>query len=177
MRVRLLTIAVCAALSGLGAQAAVGQPAGEPDACKLLAAALRGEGFAYTSNLHRDAGGYWAACHYSDGKRLDSHWSLGFGLLPEPSVAAAKKSWQVTWNAWRGKTGNDFTVERLRGFGADEAFGVENGLDDPPRTDTLIWWCKGRYDGHLELRAPGQLGNLEDAQGLLKVLMRGIPGS
>ena len=176
MRIRLLTIVVCAALTGLGTSAAQGQQAGDPDSCKLLASSLQG-GLFYKHLVRLDPGGYWAACHYSDGKGLNSQWYEGFGLLPEPSVVAAKKSWQVKWNAWRGKTGNDFTVERLRGFGADDAFGVENRLTDPPRTDTLIWWRKGHYDGQLELRAPGLVADLDDAAGILKVLMRGIPGS
>jgi hypothetical protein len=179
MRIRLSMVAVCVAVTGLAAEGALAGSAGRPAACKLLASALRKEGGVFLHHVRLDRGGNWTSCHYSDGEPPGpgSHWSLSFSFIPEPSAGAAVKLWQRIWSGWRGTTGEGLTVARLRGFGADNAFGYEKHDDDPAQTDTEIFWQKGRYYGQLEVRGPGMLGDFEDAEGLLKALMPGIPRS
>ena len=78
-----------------------------------------------------------------------------FGFLPPAAwgtAAAAHKFWLAEWNRSRGTKGKGVSVERLRGFGADDAFGIETTYQDPkPHTDTTIRWVKGGYEGGVEV--------------------------
>jgi hypothetical protein len=181
MRLRLtaLALCLCATLAGLGAQTARARDAAGPEACPLLKAALRGESAVWTSHLSHLAptGGKRdrTSCASSPPPGPGHYWFVAFGFFTPSelgSAAAARKDWQTHWNAWRGRPG----VTRLRGFGADEAFAVENSSQDPTRhSDTRIFWLKGGYSGTLELEGPGDLGDVQDAEKLLKALMKGIP--
>lgn len=185
MRLRLTTLVLSTALLGsLGAHGAAARQARSPNACTLLKAAVRSEFPAAFLSLrfHPTVGaiGQVFNCSASKGSPGSAQFRLfTFGYLPPAawgSAAAARKFWQKQWNQWRGKAGKDFSVERLRGFGADDAFGVEKRYQDPaPHTDTNITWVKGAYEGGIELAGPGLSGDLEDGQNLLKALMKGIP--
>ncbi|SRR6266536_2431764 len=176
-------VVLACVLAALTAQAAAARPTRIPDACKLLKSALQHETVVWTSHLTHFVPTGRLSCNVTDGQQSGPghYWSASFGYLPPAawaSAAAPHKYWQSVWNHWRGKTGDGLTVARLRGFGADDAFGVEKTGQDPElHTDTWIEWVKGGYEGRLELVGEGQLGDLEDAEGLLKQLMRGIPRS
>jgi hypothetical protein len=180
MRLALTSLVLSAVWLGVfRAEAAPTSQALGPDACARLKAAIRSEFGLPVSALHFTPTGPFN-CSASRGSPGSPGYRLfTFGYLPPAasgSPAAAHKFWQSQWNQWRGKSGKDFTAERLRGFGADDAFGIEKRYQDPAlHTDTNITWVKGAYEGGIELAGPGHSGDLEDAQDLLKALMKGIP--
>jgi hypothetical protein len=177
MRILLATLAA-AVMGASGLQDAAARRAASPDACALLKAAVRTEFPSGFVGLRFEPTGH-PNCSASKGSPGDTSYRLfTFGYLPPQalgSYAAAHEYWRSQWNAWRGKTGSDLTVERLRGFGADDAFGVETRFTDPARhNDTDVYWVKGAYAGGIELAGPGLTGDLDDGQALLKQLMKGI---
>jgi hypothetical protein len=179
MRLPLAALTLAALLGAVRAQASPDRQPRSPDACALLKAAVRMEFPAgYVGLRFTPTGGF--NCSASKGSPGSADYRLfSFGYLPPAawgSAVAAHKFWQARWNHWRGKSGKDFTVERLRNFGADDAFGVEQRSRDPAKhTDTNITWVKGAYEGGIELAGPGLSGDLDDGQTLLKTLMKGIP--
>lgn len=174
MNLRLATLVLLAALAGASATAAPARPA--TDACKLLKAALRGT-IIGASAVNRARGSNRVNCEYEDNPPgPDRHWWAHLnGLLPERSIATAKADWQRNWQGWKGTTGDGVSVFRLRGFGADDAFAVENLESNPPSSNTLIWWRKGRHYGLLEIGGLGNLADVEEAEQMLKEIMPGVP--
>ena len=190
MHRRLAGLLLATALLGLvGATGAGARPAVSPNACTVLKAAVRSEFPGAYSYVHfyptLGARGQVFNCSASKGPFVDPWDPHGrkftFGFLPPAawgSAAAAHKFWLSEWNRSRGTKGKGVSVERLRGFGADDAFGVETAYQDPkPHTDTMIRWVKSGYEGGIEVSGPGQAGDLEDGQDLLRALMKGIPRS
>jgi hypothetical protein len=190
MHLRLLGLLLLTALLGLAAANAAGaRQAGTPNACSVLKAAVRSEFPVPYHYVHwyptRGALGQVFNCSASKGPFVDAWDPHGmkftFGFLPPAawgSAAAAHRFWLAEWNRSRGTKGKGVSVERLRSFGADDAFGIETTYQDPkPHTDTTIRWVKGGYEGGVEVSGPAQTGDLEDGQNLLKALMKGIPRS
>jgi hypothetical protein len=190
MHPRLTGLLLLTALLGLvGTNGAGARPAGSPNACTVLKAAVRSEFPPAYLYVHfyptRGARGQVFNCSASKGPFVDPWDPHGrkftFGFLPPVawgSAAAAHKFWLGEWNRSRGTKGKGVSVARLRGFGADDAFGIETTSQDPkPHTDTIIRWVKGGYEGGVEVSGPGQAGDLEDGQDLLRALMKGIPRS
>jgi hypothetical protein len=175
MRIVMTTATLVVALGALAAPG-VARDAARPDACKMLRAALKSTVLGLHVG-HRAAGSYWANCEYDDGHLPgpDRHWSAHFnGLIPQPSVAAAKSMWGTIWKGWKGTTGEGVSVSRLRGYGADDAFAVESFLEDPRSSNTMVWWRKGRHVGVLEITGLGAVADVEQAEDMLKQLMRGV---
>ena len=181
MRLRIATLVVLSTttLGALGAQTAAARQDKLPNACKLLTPVLRGTVLA--AQAEKRVAPNWTTCEYTDGKDPgpEHQWWVSFGFVPERSAAVARKSWLRTWNSWRGTAAKGRVVARLRGFGADDAFGVEmtDTSQDPASYEALVFWRKGRWSGSLDLHAPAPVADLEEAQDMLKELMRGIPRS
>jgi hypothetical protein len=176
MRIVTTAAAVLVLLLGVLAAPGAASDATRPDACKMLRAALKGTVLGLRVG-HRAAGSYWANCEFDDGHEPgpDRHWSAHFnGLIPQPSVADAKRMWGQIWKGWKGTTGEGLSVARLRGYGADDAFGVESFGEDPRSSNTMVWWRKGRYFGILEITGLGAVADFETAEDMLRQLMRGV---
>jgi hypothetical protein len=189
MRLMITTLALSAALIGSpGAGGAAARQTRSPNACTVLKAALVSEYGGAVKELRfyptRGALGQVFNCSAKKGPFVDpwEHVNFTFGFLPPAawgSAAAAHRFWQATWNKWRGKTGKDLAVERLRGFGADDAFAVVTRYQDPkPHYNADVYWVKGGYEGELEFWSPGHSPSGALLPGLLlKALMKGIPRS
>jgi hypothetical protein len=146
----------------------------------LLTAAVKGGVFA--AHMHLDPVHTRLDCTYTDGKPVnETTWSLEFSFAPyppvNPSVAAAKHAWDVSYQAVRGRKP---APTRLRNFGADDAWATETENTTAvqgPLMSSEVEWRKGSYLGEIMFTAPlsSHLGDIEDAELLLRDLMKGFP--
>jgi len=171
-------IAICSALAvTAGAQGRTGP--GGLHACNLLVDVLGVQALGFRPN-YRSSGSHWLSCEYTDippGQNLlDAQFRAGFGFVPYRSIAEAQQNWQQTYSKWQGETSqsasSSFSVSRLRGYGADDAFIVEETRRDPQpgAREAMVYWRKGRWVGTLQLRAPlsSHFADVESAEGIMK---------
>lgn len=164
----------------LAASTGTAGEARRPTACAMLEAGLKGTVIGARTKPAR--GNTKLSCTHTDGKPLtESTWQASLSFYPyppaKPSVSGARSAWNAIYAAVR-KKGEE--PERLRGFGADDAFGYESekptALPGPLRT-SAITWRKGTYLGELDLTAPlsSNLGDLDDGVIILKDALRLLP--
>ena len=152
------------------------------DACKLLLEAARSTPIIDLNTKYLSQGSTWLSCEYTDvgpGQNLlDAQWRVGFGFVPNRSIAEAEKNWQAVYDKWKGQKSESpnvtVSVTRLRSYGADDAFVVEAVRQDPSpgSREAMVYWRKGVYEGTLQLRAPlsSHMADIEDVEALLKAI-------
>ena len=185
MRIPRVIIGAAIACVAIVAAPATGGVTARPDACKLLKAAVHGH--TWEHRVRVDPGHDRMHCSYSDGKPpAENQWLITLDVTPyppfKPSVAQAREAWQKIFAAVRAAKGNGGTPVRLRGFGADDAFGVESTNETArsgPSSTAAVQWRKGFYLGEIHFTAPlsSHHGDLDDVEDLLRDVMRGMPRS
>ena len=78
------------------------------DACKLLLEAARSTPIIDLNTKYLSQGSTWLSCEYTDvgpGQNLlDAQWRVGFGFVPNRSIAEAEKNYGMS-PYWRAKLG------------------------------------------------------------------------
>lgn len=163
--------------------ASAGEGARRPTACAMLAAGVEASSAFKYKTGPLALGNNALSCTRTDGKPLtEVEWRASLSFYPyppaKPSIAGAKQAWKQAYTASRRK-GEE--PERLRGFGADDAYGYESERPtaSPPVRTSGIFWRKGVYLGELLIGAPlsSNRGDLEDASDILKASLRLLPRS